>query len=239
VGNGYRAPSLYERFGASFFFGSFSAYGDPRLAPERFISVDGGFDQYFAHSNIRMSGTYFYTRLQQVIAFDFSGRISPTTDPFGRFGGYTTEHGGLSRGVEFAVEAHPISSLTLNAAYTYTNADDRRSIYAGGELRSVNVSDHMFTANVMQRIGRRVDVAFDLFAASDYLFPLFVGFQSQAFRFDGPVKADIAAGYTLPVGESRTLRFFTRIENVFNRTYFEDGFATPKAWAVAGVKFGF
>jgi len=30
AGNGYRAPALYERVGASFFFGSFSAYGDPR-----------------------------------------------------------------------------------------------------------------------------------------------------------------------------------------------------------------
>src|SRR5205807_2567742 len=36
VGNGYREPSLFERFGTFFsgFFG-FSALGDPRLAPER------------------------------------------------------------------------------------------------------------------------------------------------------------------------------------------------------------
>ena len=31
VGNGYRAPSLFERFGTSFFLGSFSAFGEMRL----------------------------------------------------------------------------------------------------------------------------------------------------------------------------------------------------------------
>ncbi len=33
VGNGYRAPSLFERFGASFFFGSFFPFGNPDLGP--------------------------------------------------------------------------------------------------------------------------------------------------------------------------------------------------------------
>ena len=33
--NAYRAPSLYERFGTSFFGGGFSPYCDPRLTPGR------------------------------------------------------------------------------------------------------------------------------------------------------------------------------------------------------------
>ncbi len=105
TGNGYRSPSLYERFGASFFYGSFSAYGDPRLAPERAISFDAGFDQYLASSKIKVSATYFYTRLQQVIAFD--GSITPDTDPYGRYGGYANTGGGLARGFEVGVEAQP------------------------------------------------------------------------------------------------------------------------------------
>ncbi len=38
VGRGYRAPSLYERFGSGFdsTFG-YTTYGDPRLAPEHSI----------------------------------------------------------------------------------------------------------------------------------------------------------------------------------------------------------
>ena len=76
VGNGYRAPSLFERFGT--FFGSFgySVFGDPRLRPDRSIAVDAGIDQTHSIKNrLRASATYFYTRLQEVIIFDFSGAI--------------------------------------------------------------------------------------------------------------------------------------------------------------------
>ena len=65
-------------------------------------------------------------------SFDFSGAVSPATDPFGRFGGYRNTGGGLARGLELSVETNPIRSLTLRSAYTYTNADERRSIFASG-----------------------------------------------------------------------------------------------------------
>jgi vitamin B12 transporter len=236
-GNGYRSPSLYERFGSSFFYGAFSAYGDPRLAPERAISFDTGFDQYLASSKVKVSGTFFYTRLQQVITFD--GSITPSADPFGRWGGYANTGGGLARGFEVSVEAQPTSTTSVTAAYTYTNADERQNLYAGAGLQAIDVSKNMFVATVIQRVGRRLDLSFNLFAASDYLFPLFVGYTSRAYQFQGPVKADAAATYTVPLTETMSLRFFGRVENMLNRTYYEDGFRTPKTWAVGGVKFVF
>jgi iron complex outermembrane receptor protein len=93
----------------------------------------------------------------------------------------------------------------------------------------------MFTATATQRIGRRIDVTFDLFAASSYLFPLF----PVAYRFDGPLRGDLVAAWTKPLNERQAIRVYTRVENVFNRTYFEEGFPTPKAWAVVGVKWSF
>jgi len=235
MGNSYRAPSLYERFGTSFLGGSFSPYGDPRLAPERSISVDAGFDQYLAGSKVRVSGTYFYTRLQQVIGFDFSGIINSATDPYGRFGGYRNTGGGLARGLEFAVEANPRRGTRLSASYTYTNADERYSSLLGGSLRTIRVSDHMTTFTATHSLTRRLDVTFDLFAASDYLYPFFVG-GSRAFSFDGPVKADLSATYTVPLAETRKLQFYTRVDNLLNRTYYEDGFRNPKAWAIGGMR---
>src|SRR5262245_51162693 len=93
VGNGYRAPSLFERFGAGFFGGDFTPFGDPRLKPERSIAVDGGIDQTFLRGRARISATYFYTRLQNIIDF---GSLPPG-DPFGRpFGGYLNLGGGLA-----------------------------------------------------------------------------------------------------------------------------------------------
>lgn len=235
VGNGYRAPALYERFGASFFAGSFSNYGDPRLGPERVLAFDGGLDRYLAGSRVRVSGTYFYTRIQEAIIFDFSGYIVPDRDPYSRFGGYRNTGGGLARGVELSVEANPVRSLTMQASYTYTNSDDRRSQYGNSVLRAVRISDHMFTTTVSQRIARSFDLTFDLFAASDFLAPM----GGRAFEFGGPVKADLVASYTRSLSDRHAMRLYARVENVLNRTYYEEGFRTPRAWAVAGLKWMF
>lgn len=239
AGNGYRAPSLYERLGASFFFGSFSPYGDPRLKPERTIGIDGGFDQYFASNRLKVSATYFYTRLQEVIAFDFSGLIDPATDPYGRFGGYLNTRGGIARGFETSIEATPARTLRINSSYTYTNSRDRVSTTVDGSIRSFNISDHMFSLMATQRIAKRVDATFDLSAVSSYDFPFFTNVGSRAFRFGGPVKADLVLSYTHPLSETRSLRFFGRIENLFDRTWHEGGFYTPGIWATGGMKLQF
>jgi vitamin B12 transporter len=161
--------------------------------------------------------------------------ITPDTDPFGRFGGYRNSSGGIARGVELTVEARPSRATTFRAAYTYTNADERLSVFRGGSLRSVRVSDHMGTVTATQNVAKNFDLTVDLFAASPYLY----GFGDRAFEFGGPVKADIAAVYTINVAEHRSVQIFTRIENALNRTYFEDGFPTPKTSAVLGMKLLF
>jgi outer membrane cobalamin receptor len=233
LGNGYRSPSLYERFGGSY-FGGFSVIGDPRLTPERLLAVDAGLDQYLG-SRAKVSVTYFYTRIQQAIVFDFSGADTPATDPYGRFGGYRNTGGGLARGVELSIETNPIRNLTLRSSYTYTNADERKSIFATGDLRTLHISDHMFSATATQRFGRSFDMTFDLFAASAYL----LNFGNRAFAFSGPLKADMAFNYTRVLTDATSLRLFTRVENLLNRTYYEDGFRTPKAWATVGMKYLF
>ncbi|MCM3870520.1 MAG: TonB-dependent receptor [Pyrinomonadaceae bacterium] len=240
VGNGYRAPSLFERFGT--FFGSFgySTYGDPRLRPDRSIAVDGGIDQTFFRNRVRASATYFYTRLQQVIIFDFSGAIDPATDPFGRFGGYRNTNGGIARGVELSVTATPTRTLNVSASYTYTKSLQRTPQVAG-VLRSLVIPDHQFSLVATQRFGRRVMVNFDLAASSNYLAPIFDPntFSSRAYRFRGLAKADLGGSYTLPFGESRSLRFFGYLDNLFDREYFESGFRTPGLTGRAGAAFSF
>jgi hypothetical protein len=86
-------------------------------------------------------------------------------------------------------------------------------------------------------LGKRVNVTFDLFAAGDYYLAL--GFPSRAFQFEGPIKADLGASYTLPVGEDRSWRFYGKVDNVFNRVYFESGFRTPQAQFVGGASYRF
>jgi len=242
VGNGYRAPSLFERFGTSFdsFFG-FSVFGDPRLKPDRSVAFDAGIDQTLYKNRLRASATYFYTQLQQVIIFDFSGLINFATDPFGRFGGYLNTNGGIARGAELSLTATPTRSLNLSAAYTYTKAQQRTQ-QVPGTRRALVIPVHQFSLVATQRFGRRFLVNLDFSASSDYIAPVFnpVTFASRGYRFRGLAKADVGASYTLPLGsETRSLRFFGYVDNLFDREYFESGFRTPGRTGRAGAAFSF
>ncbi|HAX41685.1 MAG TPA: TonB-dependent receptor [Bryobacteraceae bacterium] len=235
IGNGYRAPSLYERLGTSFFFGAFSAYGDPRLAPERTVAFDFGLDQYFSNSRYRLGATYFYTRLQSIIGFS-----SLSNDPFGRWGGYVNTGGGLARGVEITGEARPARQLLVQGSYVYTNAIERKPILLDGNVRTIRVLPHAVTIVATQQITRRWQITADFLGGSSYLSgTFFVGGGTRPYRFDGPRKLDTAVSYTLPAGEGKNLRFFLRAENVLNQRYYEDGFRTPRLWATAGMKLSF
>jgi outer membrane receptor protein involved in Fe transport len=115
VGNGFRAASLFERFGAGTFPNvGFVRFGDPTLRAEQSISVDAGVDQRFYRDRVLVSLTYFYTRLQRAIAF-----TGFAIDPLGagRFSGYVNRPGGLARGLESSVEVSLFrgNSITVTA----------------------------------------------------------------------------------------------------------------------------
>ncbi len=237
VGSSYRAPSAYERLGSSFFAGSFSYWGDPRLNPERSIAVDGGLDQWFLNSKLQLSGTVFYTNLQETILFDFAN--FPANDPFGRFGGYRNTGGGIARGVELSGQVSPTQDTNVRMSYTYTNSDSNTPTIGGTSyFRTLGVSDHTFTLTATQWIADRVNVTFDLFTVSDYTLSPF-GAQSRRLVFDGPIKADLVLRYSLPLQLERRVEVYTKIENVFNNEYYEGGFPTPGAWAIAGLRFNY
>jgi vitamin B12 transporter len=247
VGNGYRAPSLYERFGTffgqNFFTGrnEFTPLGDPRLGPERSIAFDAGIDQNFSNNRVRASLTFFYTRLQETIGFDFSGVfVSGATDPFGRFFGYFNNRGGLARGIEASVEIAPTRRLDIFTAYTFTNSDQRTPQIAG-VVETLGVPHHQFSIVSTARITPRLFVNLDFLATSRYLAPVFDpgSFTSRAFRFRGQAKMDVTASYALPLAEDYSLRFFGKIDNLLDREYFENGFRTPGRTARAGAAFNF
>jgi iron complex outermembrane receptor protein len=242
VGNGYRAPSLFERFGTAFdsFFG-YSIFGDPRLKPEQSLAFDVGIDQTFADNRVRASATYFYTELRRIIIFDFSGLIDFTTDPFGRFGGYLNTDGGIARGAEVELRATPVRTLNITAAYTFTKAQ-QRTPQVPGTIRSLVIPDHQFSIVATQHVGRRVLINFDFSASSNYIGAVFdtVTFTSRGYRFKGLAKADLGASYSLPLGDDkRQLRFFGYVDNLFDREYFESGFRTPGRTGRAGATFVF
>lgn len=240
VGNGYRSPSLYERFGTYFSRFGYSAYGDPRLRPDRSIAFDAGLDQTLFANRVQTSLTWFYTRIQENIVFDFSGGINPATDPFGRFGGYRNSQGGLARGLEVTTSVRPSRSLDLRFSYTYTNADERVP-RIGNVLKSYVIPDHQWSLLATQWLGRNLFVNLDWVTSSSTLAPIYDPsiFSSRVFRFDSITKVDLGASYRLPLSEFRSLRFFGRVDNLLDRQYYENGFLNPGATGTAGVEYSF
>ena len=236
LGNSYRAPSPFERFGGTFssFFRSFSFYGDPRLEPERAVALDGGVDQWLFDSRLQIGATVFYTNLRNTIIFDFAN-FPAATDPFGRSFGYRNSGGGRARGVEVSVQAAPSVATSLRVSYTYTDsASDTPTI--GDDFFGVpSLSKHLFALTATQWIAQRLNVTFDLFAASDYPLSPY-GALGRRLVFGGPVKADLVVRYDLLARPQLALDLYAKVENLFDHAYYEDGFLTPGAWAIGGLR---
>ncbi len=243
VGNSFRAPSMYERFGGYFYGGFFTPIGDPRLNPERAVSFDFGIDQYLLHNRLKVSGTYFYSRLQQTIGY--LSFAPDYVDPYGRTGGYYNVRGGLARGVEVNGEFRPTHRTLVNASYTYTNARDLTSQFYTGTLVNPNQTPRIIPQEVKivasQQITRRMDVSMDFDGGSSFLFPLYGNAFSAttAFRFSGPRQFGVSGGYVIPLRDRLQMRLYGRVYNVLNQDFYEDGFRTPGRWATGGVRFTF
>jgi outer membrane receptor protein involved in Fe transport len=57
--------------------------------------------------------------------------------------------------------------------------------------------------------------------------------------FGGYTKADLFLSYERRQTERVTLVLFGGVENLFNQTYYENGFLAPKAFGRGGVRIGF
>jgi iron complex outermembrane receptor protein len=240
VGNGFRAPSLFERFGEGTFDRvGFTRFGNPTLRAEQSIGVDGGFDQRLAGDRLRFGATYFYTRLQRVIdIINFRGPFAPAAPPdplgLGRSFGAINLPGGLARGLETSLEAVPWRGMDVRASYTYTNSD--RFVPAQGLRQQFVTPKHLFGLSLSER-WRSVLLSFDLNRTGSYLAP--VGFPSVVLTFKGYTKADVFASYERSLNERVMLILFGGAENLFDEEYFENGFRAPGAVGRGGFSFRF
>ncbi len=243
IGNGYRVPSLYERLGTfySSFSQSFTALGDPNLEPERSIAFDLGIDQELYKNRLKLSATYFYTKLIDTIGF---GNVVPNIGNTSRpFGGYLNQEGGIARGAEFSGQVRVLDSTDFFASYTFTNSDQFSPQVAGsGIIRTLGIPDHQFTLVATQRIGKRFTVNFDFLASSSYLAPIFSNttFSTFIYRFEGNRRGDLTARYSfLTFKEKYNFNVFGTIENIFDNEYFENGFRTQGVSGRIGLGLSF
>ncbi len=234
AGRSYRAPSLYERFGVFYGGSAYTLYGDPSLRPDRSSSIDSGIDQRLWNSRAQISATYFYTRLNEVIIFDSSSAINPVTDPLGRSGGYRNTGGGIARGVELSSSVAATRTLQLAAGYTYTDSRQATPLTAG-VWRTYEAPLNQYSVSATEHFSARITGFFAFAGSSSYL----ASISGRAFRFDGPARAQIGLSYRRPLREFRAIRFYGKVDNLFNQTYFENGFRTPGTTLTAGSQFEF
>lgn len=237
AGNGFRAPSLFERFGEGTFAGAgLTRFGDPTLRAEQSISVDGGFDQRLASDRFLFGATYFYTRLQRAVAF--TGFFE---DPLGlgRFSGFVNRPGGISRGLETYFQAAAWKGMDLRASYTFTNSDSAGS--GGGLSTEFVIPKHLIGFTLTQRI-KSLILNVDVNRTGAYEAPVFENtfpFRQAFLMFDGYTKADVFASYERRAGERMTVVLYGGGENLFNREYYENGFLAPGAVGRGGIRFRF
>lgn len=242
VGNGYRVPSLYERFSFSYFFGTYFFSGNPALKPERSTAFDAGVEQTFSRDRVRLSGTWFYTEIRDEIAY-------LPTDDFNAPAYYNFDRH-FSRGAEFSASVKPGRSTDIFASYTFTNSDVRNFrrlilmpplTVTSRDTRSYGIPDHQFTLVATQRF-KRFWINLDFLGTSSYLAPIFSNstFNVHIYRFKGARKADLTAGYTFPFSKEKfNLRLFATIENLGGYDYYENGFRTVGRTGRVGLAFGF
>ncbi|MEO8098278.1 MAG: TonB-dependent receptor [Acidobacteriota bacterium] len=241
TGNGYRAPSLYERFGSGYstFSSSFTYYGDPRLSPEKSKSFDGGIDQWLFQNKVRASATYFHTDLSTLIIFDSSALFPVATDPFQRSFGYrNAAGGGISRGAELSTQFAPTSKTSVSLSYTYVNSDQRTPTIGTNFFQAIRNAKNTFSMTATQWVTPKLNVTFDFYALGDAFESPF-GSGGRRMQFAGPKKADLVANYKFTLTDSQSLDVYGKVENLFNRRYTDNGFLAPGAWAIVGVKYGF
>lgn len=242
VGNGYRAPSLYERFGSYFFLGSFFGLGNPQLKPERSFAIDGGIDQELFGERMKLGATYFYNEVRDEVSY------LPTDDLGGP--SYYNADRHFSRGAELSAGLKPTDSTDIFASYSFVNSDLRASrrltflppaTIVSVDRRSFGVPANQFTLVVTQRF-KDVWLNLDLLATSSYLAPIFSNstFRTYTYRFEGNRRADLTAGYAFKLRKDKlNARLFATVENLFGNEYYENGFRTAGRNGRIGLSFGF
>lgn len=207
-GTGFKAPSLFQLY---------SAYGSPELNPESCQGWDAGVEQEVMGDALLLGVTYFENRFDDLIDYDF----------------VTMKYGNISeaetRGVETFARAKPAADLSMRAAYTYTDtenkATDERLLRRPRHKVSLDTT-YAFTVKLKGTVsviyvGERSDMDFVTYTAT---------------RLDNYVLVNLYASYDV----WRNVTLFGRIENLADEDYEPAlGYGSPGRAGYGGVKVTF
>ena len=217
-GTAIKNPTFTERFG---FYTNF--IGNLSLEPEESTSWELGIDQMLFDNSLTLSATLFDTELKNEIN---GSAVDPVT-----FGYTAVNKEGKSQrqGVELTAIGTLTNSLSLNAAYTYTDSvewDDEAGVYIdevrrARHMASLNLSwqamDNLHINTNVQHNGSQTDVVFpDIVALDSYTLV------NLNANFSATEKLDV----------------YLRLDNLFDESYEEVfSYQTLGFGASLGVRF--
>lgn len=211
VGNGFRAPSLFERF---------SAFGDPGLDVEESRSAELGIERRWGVGKIE--ATAFYSEIDDLIGFD--GASTVCGSGFGCFNQIpgTT----VSQGLEVAGEAELRDDLTVFGTYTYTDAKT-------DGVRLPRVPRHDLFLGIEGQISDRLSGT----ATATYVADV----EPSAFAPANNLVGDYTVfGAGLSYAVTDKAEAYIRVENLFDEDYeTAGGFNTPDRSFFVGVRAQF
>lgn len=129
-GTGFKSPSLYQLCAPGNIWGPI---GNENLKPEETTSWDLGIEQDLLDGKVRLGGTYFSSRFENLIDYDYTQ-------------GYINIAKAFSKGIEFLLEFLPVDNLAFSASYSHIVAKDQNT----GEALLRRPKDK-FTANLNVR----------------------------------------------------------------------------------------
>lgn len=219
-GTAVKNPTFTERFG---FYTNF--IGNPNLVPEESKSWEIGFDRQLSIGNLTLSATLFDAELENEI----NGFVyDPATYA------YTSANmDALSEraGVEFSTAGNLSDSLSLSAAYTYTDSkdgDSKKEVRRPKNTASVNlgwqVAENLFLNTNVQFTGDQTDVYFPPFPEP-----------SQVVTMDSHTLVNFNVNYK----PSDKLELYLKLENALDEDYEEVfGYQTLGFSSSLGIRYG-
>jgi vitamin B12 transporter len=217
VGTAVNKPTFIEQFVG---FGNFIP--NPDLTPEKSTGWDVGIDQTLMGGKVRLSATYFASRMTDEILTIFNPDFSSTVG----------NSDGVSRrsGIELSAGWDVLDWLTVNGSYTYVRSvqDDDEEIRRPPHSGSVSA-----TARFHEGKGRLTVGAAYTGRTPDNFFGTFPATRVQ-------LPAYWLASAQLSYDWTKNLTAYVRAENIFDQRS-EDVFSyvNPGFTAMAGIRYRF
>jgi outer membrane cobalamin receptor len=221
--------NVYVNYGTSFKPATMSQLfnpttGDSTLSPETGRTAELGFRSTWLADRLNVEASYWNTRLDDVIFFDYS--VANPRRPTG-FGQYNNGAEGKTSGVEFKTAFQLSTSIGLYANYTHTDASNRA---VGADwVRTVQIASHKGNVGLNFRTERLT------FGTNAY-------YSGPRLRWagdmetDGYLRLDISGRFQVSKGLAMSLR----VENLLDDDYLEElGYAETGRYAIFGAEYKF